>query len=347
MQEIKNNLKELCLSVGVVGLENIASQKAAELLKQYTDDVSIDYFGNVIGIIHSKKENAKTLLLDAHIDEIGMIVTSIDDKGFVKVANCGGMDRRLLAAQEVTIHGTNKDIIGIIGSKPPHLEKGDEATQVPEVDNIFIDIGYTKEQAEQHITLGDRVTINSAFQEMLNNRVSVKAMDDRSGVVSILEALRLLKGKELDVNLAILFSSQEEIGGTGARVGSYGISPDYAIAVDVSFAYTSDADEHKCGKMGKGVMIGVSALLDKKMSDDLIAIAKEKEIPHQIEVLTGRSTGTNADHILITKGGVRTAILSIPEKYMHTPIEMVEIGDIEAVAQLMAEYAQKVGEFDV
>ncbi|WMJ23879.1 M20/M25/M40 family metallo-hydrolase [Paludicola sp. MB14-C6] len=347
MQEIKNNLKELCLSVGVVGLENIASQKAAEILKQYTDDVTIDYFGNVIGMIKSKKENAKTLLLDAHIDEIGMIVTSIDDKGFVKVASCGGMDRRLLAAQEVTIHGTNKDIIGIVGSKPPHLEKGEEATQVPEVDSIFIDIGYTKEQAEQYIALGDRVTINSTFQEMLNNRVSVKAMDDRSGVVSILEALRLLKGKELDVNLAILFSSQEEVGGTGARVGSYGISPDYAIAIDVSFAYTSDADEHKCGKMGKGVMIGVSALLDKKMSDDLVAIAKEKEINHQIEVITGRSTGTNADSILITKGGVKTAVLSIPEKYMHTPIEMVEVGDIEAVAQLIAEYAQKVGELDV
>jgi putative aminopeptidase FrvX len=347
MQEIKNNLKELCLSVGVAGLENSASQKAAELLKQYTDEVTIDHFGNVIGMIHSKNQNAKTLLLDAHIDEIGMIVTSIDDKGFVKVANCGGMDRRLFAAQEVTIHGAKKDIIGVIGSKPPHLEKDDEAKQVPDVENIFIDVGYTKEQAEQYIALGDRVTINSTFQELLNNRVSVKAMDDRSGVTAILEALRLLKGKELDVNLAILFSAREEIGGMGARVASYNISPDYAIAVDVSFAYTSDAEEHKCGKMGKGVMIGVSAFLDKQMSDDLIQLAKEKEIPYQIEVITGRSTGTNADDILITKGGVRTAVLSIPEKYMHTPIEMVEIGDIEAVAKLIAEYAQKVGELNV
>jgi len=339
MQEIKQNLKTLCEVIGVSGLENIASQKAAELLKEFTSEVTVDHFGNVVGVIKSKNPNAKTLLLDAHIDEIGMIVTAIDDKGVLKVSTCGGFDRKLISAQEVTIHCADKDIMGVVGSKPPHLEKGDEAKQVPEIDDIFIDIGFSKEQAEQHVQLGDRITIKSTFNELLNNRISSKALDDRAGVAAILEALRLLKDKELDVNLVAVFSAQEEVSCVGAKIASYGVNPDEAIAVDVSFAYTSDADEHKCGKMGKGVMIGVSAVLDKRMSDKLTAIAKEKEIPYQIEVMGGRSTGTNADAIVITRNGVNASVLSIPEKYMHTPVEVVEIADIEAVAKLIAEYA--------
>lgn len=338
MQEIKNNIKTLCSVIGVSGLENIASKKAAEMLKEYTNDVKVDHFGNVVGRINSKKDNAPTLLLDAHIDEIGMIVVAIDDKGYLKVANCGGIDRRLLSAQEVTVHCESGDLLGVIGSKPPHLEKADEAKKVAEIDDIFIDIGFNKEQAQEKVKLGDRVTIRSTYRELLNDRVSVKSLDDRSGVVSILEALNILKGKDLNVNLVVLFSAQEEIGGSGAKVASYGITPDIAIAVDVSFAYTSDAQEHKCGKMGKGAMIGVSALLDKNLSDTLIEIAKQKEIPYQLEIITGRSTGTNADSIICTKNGVRTGVISIPEKYMHTPIEVVEISDIQAVSKLMAEY---------
>lgn len=347
MQDINKNIKKLCEAIGVAGLENKASQKAAKLLKEYVDDVVIDNFGNVIGKIVSKNPNAKTVLLDAHIDEIGMIVTAIDDKGFLKVSNCGGIDRRLLCAQEVTVHCSGDDLLGIIGSKPPHLEKADEAKKIAAIDDVFVDIGFTKEEAEKKVNLGDRITINSTYNELLNNRISIKSLDDRSGVVSILEALKLLKGKDLDVNVVVLFSAQEEIGCMGAKIGVYGHTPDYAIVVDVSFAYTSDAEKHKCGVLGKGVMIGVSAFLDKKMSDDLIQTAKNNEIPYQIEVITGRSTGTNADAIITSKNGVRTAVLSIPLKYMHSPIEVIEIGDIEAVASLIHAYITKAGDLNV
>lgn len=342
MQTIKQQLRQLCETTSVSGQENKASQIAMEFLKDYSDDVKIDKFGNVIAMKKSKNKNAKILMLDAHIDEIGMIITAIDDKGFLKVASCGGIDRRLLSAQEVTVHGTNKSLLGVIGSKPPHLEKDDEKKQVPAVEDIFIDIGLSKEQAEEFICLGDRVTINSTYNELLNDRISVKSLDDKAGVVTILEALRLLKGKELNVNLAVLFSVQEETGTTGAKIGAYNINPDMAIAVDVSFALTPDAKPNECGKMGDGVMIGVSALLDKKLSDKLISIAKEKEIKYQIEVLTGRSTGTNADPIITTRGGVTTGILSIPQKYMHTPIEVVDLKDIKSTASLIAEYALSI-----
>ncbi len=343
MDRMKENLKALCLATGVSGLENEASNVAAKMLLNYTKDVSIDHFGNVVGMIKSSNKDAKTILLDAHIDEIGMVVTAIDDKGFVKFANCGGIDRRLLSAQIVTIHG-KKDIVGVVGSKPPHLESKDDANKIAEITDMFIDVGYDKETALEYISLGDKITIPSEFVEMLNDRVSCKAMDDRSGVCAILEALELLKGKDLPVNVAVQFSSREEVGGQGAKVASYTASPDMAIAVDVSFAFTPDAVEHKCGKMGEGVMIGYHSTLDKTFSDKLVAIAKEKEIKYQIEVMGGRSTGTNAEEIFLTKAGVRTSLLSIPLKYMHSPIEQVALCDIEETAKLMAEFIQIVGE---
>lgn len=342
MNEMKENIQKLCNAIGVAGLENNASQIAADLLCPYVDEVRIDAFGNVIGKLSCQKENAKTILLDAHIDEIGMIVVAIDDKGYLKIGNCGGIDRRLLAGQEVLVHCDGESLLGVVGSKPPHLEKGDEAKQVPDLDSVFLDIGMTKEQAEQKVKLGDRVTIRSTYRELLNNRVSVKSLDDRCGVVSILEALKQLKKEALNVNVAVLFSAQEEIGSSGAKVAAFGTAPDYAIAVDVSFALTPDAPAHKCGKMGEGVMIGVSALLNKQMSDRLIALAKEKGIPYQLEVLSGRSTGTNADVITTTKTGVITGLLSIPQKYMHTPIETMELTDIKSVADLLAAYVQEL-----
>lgn len=337
-KRIKQNLKALCTAVGVAGLENAACNKAAELLKQYTNEVRIDRTGNVIAMLKCGIAGAKTVLLDAHIDEIGMIVTSICDKGFLRISNCGGIDRRLLSAQEVIVHCKDKDILGVVGSKPPHLEKGDDAKKIPEIDEVFIDIGYTKEQAEKLVALGDRVTLKSDFHELLNDRVSVKALDDRAGVAAILEALELVKDEKLPVNVAVLFSAQEEIGSSGAKVGTFSITPDEAIAVDVSFGATLDAKPELCGKIGKGVMIGIGAMLDKGMSDSLIELAKQNEIDYQIEVLTGRSTGTNADCIMVTKDGVKTGLLSIPLRYMHTPVELVKISDIALVASLIARY---------
>lgn len=342
MERLEKNLMELCMATGVAGLEFEASRVAASLLKKYTTDVAVDHFGNVVGKISSKDKNAKTLLLDAHIDEIGMVLTSIDDKGFLRVSNCGGIDRRLLCAQLVTIHG-KKDIIGVVGSKPPHLEKADEANKIAELDEMFIDIGMSKEEAQRVTSLGDKITIRSDFTRMLNDRVSSKALDDRAGVASILEALELLYKKDLPFNLVVLFSAREEIGGQGAKVAAYTASPDFAIAVDVSFAHTPDAKAYKCGKMDEGTMIGYHAVLDKPMSDKLVALAKKEKIKHQLEVMGGRSTGTNADEIIMTKGGVRTALLSIPQKYMHTPIEQVSLHDIEETAKLIAAFVLSGG----
>ena len=331
---LKEKLFELTKATGVAGDEFSASAVACNMIKEYASDAYIDDFGNVIGNIGERTDNKSHILLDAHIDEIGFIVTFITDEGFLKVSNCGGIDRRLLLAQQVTVFG-EEEIKGIITSVPPHLES--DSKKVPKVEDIFIDIGMSKEKAEEIVSLGDRVSIDSESRELLNNRVMSKAIDDRAGVLAILYAFEKAKGKDLAYSVAVLFSAQEETGERGAKIAAYNINPDLAIAVDVSFALTADDSEYKCGKMSEGVMIGVAPSLSKDMSNAMINLAKEKNIPYQIEVMNGK-TGTNADEISVTRKGVKSVTLSLPLKYMHTPIEVIDLKDIESTGDLIAEF---------
>lgn len=345
MDRIKEKLKALCSASGVSGYEFEVAKIAADLLRQYTDDVHTDDFGNAVGVIHSKKPDAPTVLLDAHLDEVGMIVTSIDDKGFLKFDKCGGLDKRILAGQHVVIHG-KKDLPAVVGSLAPHLEKKEDRLKIGEIKEMYIDAGLTKEQAEELIPVGSRITARYYFDELLNDRVSCKALDDRTGVACILETLELLKGKDLDVNVAVEFSGREETGGQGATIAAYNLNPDISIAVDVSFAYTPDVPKHKCFDLGQGAIIGVSAALDQRLVDQLIEIAKAKDIPYQIEVM-GSSTGTNSDKITILRGGIRPCVISIPQRFMHTPVEVIDLNDVVASARLMAEFIMKAGELNV
>lgn len=334
--DTKELIFKLTENYGVSGDEFPACKTAANILSEYAK-TEIDHFGNVIGYVGEVDKSKNTLLLDAHIDEIGLIVTYISDDGFLKVSNCGGIDRRLLLAQEVTVLG-RKNISGVITSTPPHLEADD--TKTPEIDNIYIDTGYTKEQLEEFVSLGDRIVFPAKAVILNCDQITGKSLDDRSGVAVILKTLEILKGKDLPVNLAVLFSSQEETGERGAKTAAFKIAPDYAVAIDVSFALTADDKPHKCGKLGKGPMIGVAPSLSRKMSDKFISLAKEENIPYQIEVMNGQ-TGTNADAIGVSGCGVKTVTLSIPLKYMHTPVEVISISDIENSAKLLAAFVEK------
>lgn len=342
MEQMVNWLRTMCSAPGVSGLEKNAAEAAAELLRSYIPEAKADVFGNVTGVKKSAKENAKTILLDAHIDEIGMIVTGIDDKGFIRVSNVGGLDRRLLAAQAVTVHG-KKDLFGLVGTKPPHLLTPEEAKKVGKMEEMFIDIGMTKEEAEQVVSYGDRITMASPLVELKNGLICGKALDDRAGAAALLWALELLRDEDPGINVAVQFTGKEEVGGQGAEIGAYAAEADYAVAVDVSFAKTPDVTNGHCGEFKKGPMIGYSALLDKKLCDTLVRLAKEQEIPYQYEVMGGKSTGTNADEIFTARCGVRTGLLSIPQRYMHTPVEVVAIEDIKAVGALLAAVIREAG----
>ena len=338
MERIKQDLKLLCNTPGAAGMSAIADT-AAELLRQMAEDVCVDKMGNVIGYVYSKNPDAPTIMLEAHMDEIGFLVTHIDDSGFVYVNGAGGIDGRVLTAQEVNIYGDDV-YSGVFCSTPPHLT--DKDGELPKLSDRGIDVGMTAEEAKKHIPLGSRVTFAPHFCDLSDTVVCSKALDDRAGIAAILHCLRLLDASTIPVNVAVAFCVQEELGCRGSDPAARRIQPDAAIITDVSFAVTHDAQPHKCGKLGKGVMIGISPILSSVMSDKLFDLAEKKSIPYQYEVMGG-GTGTDADHISGCLTGVPSSLLSIPQRYMHTPIETVDVRDVAAVGDLMAAYIYEGG----
>ncbi len=336
--EVSALLEKLCAAKGVSGAENEAAEVASELLEKYMP-TKINALGSVTG---STGDGDVHILLDAHLDQIGLIVTAIDEDGFLKVTKCGGADIRVLAAAEVTVHG-KKPVYGVITSTPPHLTKPEDTDKAKGFDDIAVDIGMTKEEAEKVISLGDRITFNGKYTQLLGNRVSSPSIDDRAGVAAILRCLEMLEGENHGCKISVLFSVQEETGGSGAQTGAFAIAPDEAIAVDVSFATAPGISSEKYASLGGGTMIGYAPLLDYDMSRKLSGIAEKNGIPNQIEVM-GRNTGTNCDEIQNSGKGVKTALLSIPLRNMHTAVEVCDLEDIENTARLMADYIIGRGE---
>lgn len=331
--EIKDLLDELTGVPAVSGCENNIATLLSKKLSDY-GKVEIDSVNNVICTFGEGKH----FLLDAHIDQIGMIVKAVTDDGFIKLDKCGGIDNRMLTASEVSVWG-KKEVRGVISSLPPHLQSKDDEKKVPSLGDVAVDVGMTKEEAKSIISLGDRVTFRRVFMPLLGSQICSSALDDRAGVASILLALEKLKN--VKAKITVLFSSQEEVGLRGAKVGSFIDDIDEAICVDVSFGYTPACKKSDCGEIGKGVMIGFSPILDNKISRDMVSLAKQCGISFQQEIMGGGHTGTNADVITVSKRGIKTSLLSVPQKYMHSPVEVVDTSDIEATASLIAEYIKK------
>ncbi len=337
MDELKELIFRLCTAPGTPGDENAAAKIAAQELSKYAE-VQIDKMGNVIAQM-GKPDAKNHIMLDAHIDQIGLIVTNIDENGFIRVDRCGGVDRRVLPGSPVTIYG--KEVLsGIVCCTPPHLSDGSE-DKVAAINKMAIDAGLSKEEADKLIQPGDRIILNSTPKSLIGSRITSAALDDRAGVASLIRCAQLLAGTELNCRLSILCSGREEVGGQGAVTGTYAVNPTQAIIVDVSFAEQPDVPPQKCSKLGGGPMIGIAPPLNRQMADKLIAIAKKKQIPYKLDVMGG-STGTNSDEIAMTRAGVQAELISIPLRYMHTPVEVIDLEDVENTAQLMAEYIKEV-----
>lgn len=325
-------LKKLTSTVGVSGEESNIANYLKKLLSEY-GKVSVDMMNNV----YCTFGEGRHFLLDAHLDEIGMIVTDITDDGFIKVNRVGGIDRRMLLGYEVSVWG-KKELKGIISTLPPHLQSADDEKKVPQFKDISIDVGMNKDEVEKIVSLGDKVTFKRNFTPLLNSQISASCLDDRAGVASILLCLDRLK--KLPCKITVMFSSQEEVGTRGAKIGAFAKGVDEFISVDVSFAYTPNCDKADCGDIGKGAMIGFSPILDKEISRALVNIAKSNNIKYQCEIMSG-ATGTNADVLTLSENGIKGALISIPEKYMHQPCEVVDINDIESVADLICAYIKE------
>lgn len=333
-------LTGLSAAIGPAGAEGSAARLAMELLSDYAPSRT-DALGSVIAEL-GDPDAAEHILLDAHIDEIGMIVTTVDDDGFIHVDRCGGADRRTLVGAEVYVLGTRK-LSGVVCSVPPHLSAELDGKS-PAWDKLYIDIGYPGDQAKKLVPPGSRIVVKSKPYRLLGERVSGKALDNRAGAAVLIRTVELLVSENAPIScrLTVLLSSREEVGGQGAGAAAFTAEPTQAIAVDVSFASQPGVSKEKSGELGKGPMIGFSPCLDHGISNRLAALADELELPWQYEVMGGR-TGTNADDISISREGVRCGLVSIPQRNMHSAAEIVDIGDIEATAQLLARYVRTGG----
>jgi endoglucanase len=323
--------EKLTSLAGVAGDEKCSFETFKGLFSPY-GNVSCDKVGN---IIIEKDGKGKHILLDAHLDTIGFVVTGITDDGFLRVAKVGGVDMRTVEGTELTIHGT-KDIYGVVCTVPPHLSDGE--SRVSKDGTCVVDIGMSKTNAEKIVSIGDRVSFRNSFSVLSENVVSSPYIDDRGGIAVLLKALEYTNTNN---KITLVCSAQEETGGTGATCASFNVNADLSVSVDVSFATTPDSSERECGKMNGGAMIGYAPILDRKYTEMLVQTAIEQNISYQKEIMNGR-TGTNADHITISKGGIPSALVSLPQRYMHTPVEVVDIRDIENCAKLIARFLERV-----
>lgn len=328
---MKEMISRLCAAYGVGGVGNINSE-ISDMIRPLADELYTDSLGSMVAIRRCGKHDAPLVMLEAHIDEIGFVVTHVDDDGFVHVSSCGGIDRRVLAATEVVVLA-EEPLVGVFCSTPPHLSDGDNT--VKPLEDMGIDVGLSAEEAKKRILQGTRVAFLAHTQWLGEHRICAKSLDDRAGCAAVIRALELLRNENIACDVVALFAVQEEIGGAGASVAAFATKPTAAIVTDVSFAHTPDAARHQCGILGEGAMLGIAPTLDRALTMRLKEVADTAGIPCQDEVMGG-STGTDADKIGSVCEGVKTALLSIPQRYMHTPVEIVDVRDIESVAQLMA-----------
>ncbi len=338
MQRMKTILKNLCNISAVTGDERHA-RGLVEQLRPFCDQVRQLPCGSIVALKKSANPNAKKLMLDAHLDQIGLMVTKIDDNGFVHFCDHAGVDPKILPGASVIILG-KQAVRGVVSAKPPHLLSDEEREKPVKVENMTVDVGLSAEQAKKVIRVGDKIAMDCYVGDMLNHCVTGRSLDDRAGCAVLLSLLDMLKNEETDMDVCVVLSSGEEFSGFGAVAAALDVVPDEAIVLDVSHADMPAARSEDCGELGKGVMIGISPVLDRGITGQLLALARDRKIPYQREAMGG-NTYTNADAIVPLCGGVPTALLSIPLRYMHTPQEVISLEDLVSVRALLMAYLGK------
>lgn len=325
-EELSSLIQELTDLKGVSSAEHEAAAHIKRMLDKICDSAEIDKSGNVIARISAPDRCAKTLMLEAHLDRIGLMVTKICDEG-IKFTSIGGVDERILPAEEVMILG-KEPVFGVITAEEIGYKN-------PKAEQMLIDTGLSLDKIKEQIKVGDMVLLNSSFTRLCGNKLSCAAMDNRAGIASIIGAIGRIDRAKLKHNIVILFSVQEELGLHGAYTGAEIIKPDAAIVVDVTHGSTRDTkDETGVFSLGCGAVICRGPNFDYDKTKQLIKIATDSDIPYAIEVASGPS-GTSAWATQISGGGIPSMLISIPLRYMHTNLETLDIADVDAVCELL------------
>jgi putative aminopeptidase FrvX len=340
-------LRKLLTAAGPSGYETAPAAVFTEAGRAFTDDVSVDIMGSAVVRVPGTTAGAPFLAIVGHIDEIGLIVTHIDDEGFLRFAGVGGWDVQILLGQRVELVTKNGPLPGVVGRKAIHLLRDEDRKKVPELRDLHIDIAAKSgDEARALVRIGDVAVIAGEPMEVANDRFVSRSMDNRLGAFVALEAARLVAeagGAPGDV--AACGVVQEEIGLNGARTSAYGLAPTVAIAVDVTHETGSpgvQVDEIGKHIFGSGPVIGRGATLNPAVFELLHDTATREQIPFTIAA-SSHATGTDADAFHLSRAGIPTGLVSIPLRYMHSPVEMVQLDDITACARLIAAFAQSLG----
>ncbi|HVY78839.1 MAG TPA: M42 family metallopeptidase [Solirubrobacterales bacterium] len=341
MSETPRVLDRLLRAPGPSGYE--AQAAAAWREEASFAELSADGIGSSVARIG---EAAPLLAVVGHIDEIGLVIRHIDEKGILWFAPIGGWDPQILVGQRVEIQGPDGPVLGVVGRKPLHLLDADQRKKVVEMKSLHIDIGAAdREEAEARVRVGDPVVIATEPLGLIGGRTVSRSMDNRLGAYVALEALRRCHEQGgLQGSFAAIAAVQEEIGLFGARTSAFKVEPDLAIVVDVTHATDAPGiDEKELGShaLGSGPVIYRGATLSPKLFELLVETAKEAGIEHTVGA-TGSSTSTDADGIQFSRSGIPTGLVSIPLRYMHSPVEMVDLADVEATVQLIAAFARRL-----
>lgn len=328
---IKQLLTELAGEVGVGHKKDVY-----KIATKYLEKFSTVTENNNYIIAEIDKGSNYTIMLEAHIDEVGMIITDILDGGFLLASKIGSLDGRLLPAMPVKVFG-NKTVDGVFTSIPPHIKGNDSC---PSFENCYIDTGINN--IGEIISLGDIAVFDAEPIWLTNERITSKALDNRAGVAAVICAAKRLAEADCPVNIKLLFPMGEELGLRGARVGAFEANVNENISVDVSFGDCPDVPSHKTAKLGSGAMIGISPVLCNDIYTKLKQTSEKHSIPYTLEVMGG-TTSTDADVISLSGSGIPSGLISIPLRNMHNPAEIVDIRDVEAVADLLYSYVMGGG----
>lgn len=336
------NIKKLCELNGISGREHVVANEIVSQIKEFANEVKIDNLGNVIAFKKGKSEPKNKIMLSAHTDEVGMIITGITDDGLLRFATVGGINPKVIIGRSVSV--SEKGIVGVIGTKAIHMQTDDEKkTAVPE-DKLFIDIGANdKDDALNHIALGDSVCFIGNYTEFGDGFIKAKAIDDRAGCAILIEIMK----HSLEYDTYFLFCVQEEIGLRGATVGTHSIEPDIAIVVEstASGDVAGVTADNRVSVMGEGAVVSymdMHTIYDKGLYDLAFKLAHDHSISCQTK--TRISGGNDAGAIHMSRNGVRTMAISIPSRYIHSPANVVKKSDVDAVYRLAFAMANAVGD---
>lgn len=344
-KETVDFLENYVNTISPSGFEDQAAEIWKKEAEEFADEVKGDLHGNSFAVVN--KGGSPRVMLAGHTDEIGLMVTQITDDGYLFFTTIGGWDNQVMPGQRVRVRGKNEEVIGVVGRKPIHLLEEEEQKKVVKTEDLWIDMGVeNKEEAEKLVEVGSAGVLDYSFTRLQGDVVAARGFDDKSGGFVVLEAARKLAKLNPQAEVHAVATVQEEIGLRGAQTSAFGINPDIGIAVDVSFATDTpsmDKEKRKVGEaeLNAGPLLSKGPNINPVLFRKMVQIAEKNDIPYQITGAPG-GTGTDANAIQLTRGGVATGLVSVPNRYMHSPCEVVSLSDLDHIIDLLASTVNEV-----